>query len=107
MEKIEVIGASVDFFKSEDGKTTVYQFDTSRCSPPEPMINAMLGLKMLDNNSKLIMINHRAPMGLFPKIEQDFEYEVIDLENGTVKIVFTKKLDAKNVTDFTQNSCGG
>ena len=51
MEKIEVAGSSVDFFKSiEDGLTT-YHFDTSKCGPPEPMVNAMVGLQLLDENS--------------------------------------------------------
>ncbi len=34
--------------------------------PPEPMVNAMAGLRLLDNsNKKLIMINHKTPGGLF------------------------------------------
>jgi hypothetical protein len=109
MEKIEVTGSTVDFFKFQDGDITVFTFDTSACQPPEPMVNGMCGLKLLDKpNERLEMINHKAPMGLFPKIEADFNYEVIDLDdNGKVKVVFSKKEDAKNSTDFTQNSCSG
>lgn len=107
MEKIEVTGSSVEFFKSVQEDKTIYHFDTSKCAPPEPMVNAMAGLQLLDENSKLIMINHRAPMGLFPKIEQDFCYEITELENGNVEVVFTKKHNAKNSTDFSQNSCAG
>jgi hypothetical protein len=29
------------------------------------------------------------------------------LEDGRVKIVFKRKLNANNTTDFTQNSCSG
>ncbi len=109
MEKIEVTGSTVDFFKFVDGDTTVFTFDTSACQPPEPMVNAMCGLKLLSESTQRVeMVNHKAPMGLFPKIEADFDYEVIDLnDNGKVKVVFTKKADANNSTDFTQTSCSG
>lgn len=107
MKKIEALGATVDFFKIEEGESTIYQFDTSECAPPEPMVNAMAGLQLLKNeNEKLVMINHKAPMGLFPKIEADFDY-VINEEEGKTKIVFTKKSTSSNTTDFTQNSCHG
>ncbi|RXK13091.1 hypothetical protein CP965_04630 [Halarcobacter mediterraneus] len=107
MEKIEVQGASVDFFKSiEDGLTT-YHFDTSKCGPPEPMVNAMAGLQLLDENSQLIMINHKSPAGLFPKIEEEFTFFVEELENGLAKVVFRKKANSNEETDFTQTSCGG
>ncbi len=106
MSKIEVTGSTVDFFEKQEG---VFTFDTSSCQPPEPMVNAMCGLQLLkDSSQKLEMINHKAPMGLFPKIEADFDYEIIDLDdNGKVKVIFTKKEDAKDSTDFTQNSCSG
>lgn len=107
MEKIEVTGATVDFFKEIQDGVTVYQFDTSRCGPPEPMVNAMAGLQLLDKNAKLVMINHKAPGGLFPKIEADFDYEVTELDDGKVRVEFRKKSDAANITDFTQNSCSG
>jgi hypothetical protein len=71
------------------------------------MVNAMLGLQLLKNdNDKLIMINHKAPGGLFPKIENNFNYEVIDIEDGKVQVVFSNKNDSTGRTDFSQNSCG-
>jgi len=106
-EKIAVMGATVDFFKyNEDGVST-YQFDTSRCGPPDPMVNAMAGLQLLDENSQLVMINHKAPGGLFPKVEDEFNYEVQNLDNGFVKVIFTKKTGAKNSTEFGSTSCSG
>jgi len=109
MNKIEVTGATVDFFEFQEGDTKVYTFDTSSCQPPEPMVNGMCGLQLLTkSNQRLEMINHKAPLGLFPKIEADFNYEVIQIdENGKVKVIFTIKEDAKNSTDFTQTSCSG
>ena len=107
MEKIEVQGATVDFFKSiEDGLTT-YTFDTSKCGPPDPMVNAMLGLQLLDDKSQLVMINHHSPGGLFPKIQAEFDYVQHTSEDGQLKIVFTRKANAKASTDFSQNSCNG
>jgi len=108
MEKIEVTGSTVDFYKKEEEGSVVYTFDTSACQPPEPMVNAMCGLQLLENeNDRLEMINHKPPMGLFPKIEADYDYKIDDIEDGKVKITLTKKPDAKGTTDFTQNSCHG
>ena len=35
----------------------------------------MAGLQLIDENSQLVMINHKSPAGLFPKIEQDFDFK--------------------------------
>jgi len=107
MEKIEVMGSTVDFYKEIKDNLTTYQFDTSMCAPPEPMVNAMLGLQLLDKNSKLVMINHKSPAGLFPKIEQDFIFTEENLTDDKIKVTFTKKLNSNNTTDFSQTSCNG
>jgi uncharacterized protein (DUF2249 family) len=107
MQKIAVTGATVDFFKSEKEGITFYQFDTSKTPPPEPMVNAMAGLQLLDANARLVMINHKSPQGLFPKIEADFDYVVQELADGNVKVVFRKKAQSANSTDFSQTSCSG
>ena len=86
-KKIEVENSTVDFFEDED----YYYFDTSLTAPPEPMINALAGLKLLDGKKKLIMINHKIPMGLFPKIENDFNYEINEIEEEKIKVIFSKK----------------
>jgi hypothetical protein len=102
----EVEGATVDFYKKiEDGLCT-YIFDTSSCGPPDPMVNAMVGLQLLDNNSQLIMINHKEPKGLYPKIEQEFNYKTEDMENK-IKVIFTKKSTSIQSTDFSANTCSG
>ncbi len=107
MEKIEVTGSTVDFYKEVENGLTTYMFDTSRCGPPDPMVNAMAGLQLLDANSQLVMINHKSPGGLFPRIENDFDYTEQITEEGKSKVIFTKKANGKNTTDFTQNSCSG
>jgi uncharacterized protein (DUF2249 family) len=70
------------------------------------MINAMSGLQAISDDEKLVMINSKAPMGLFPKIENDFSFEVVELDNGLFKIIFTKKGDGAS-TNFNDQGCSG
>jgi len=57
-------------------------------------------------NDKVVMINHKAPGGLFEKLGADITYEVEDLPDGLVKVVF-RSVDADVETDLTQSSCHG
>jgi len=106
-KKIEVEGATVDFFElAKDGVSTYY-FDTSAEGPPHPMVNAMSGLKLIKNtNNTLVMINHKAPGGLFAKLDADVAHEVEDIEGGLVKVTF-KSVDAGVDSDLTQTACHG
>ncbi len=105
-QKIEVTGATVDFYTYMQDNNTIYQFDTSMTGPPEPMVNAMAGLKLLDSsNKKLVMINHKAPGGLFSKIGNNFTHIVQDIENGNVKVVFSYIDGASEKADLSDNSC--
>ncbi|MFZ9659844.1 MAG: hypothetical protein ACO29X_04765 [Arcobacteraceae bacterium] len=105
-QEIILEGATVPFYKETINDILTYVFDSSRCGHPEPMINAMIGLQTIKNNEKLIMINSKAPAGLFPKVENDFNYEIEELENGTFQITFTKQGDGSS-TDFSDRGCGG
>ncbi len=107
-QKVEVPGATVDFYKFERDGVTYYAFDTSRCGPPEPMVNAMAGLKLVDSpNVKLIMINHKKPMGLLNKIGENYDIEIQELDDGRVKLVFGYKEGASEKADLSDNSCHG
>ena len=103
-KQINVEGATVPFFKDE----TAYYFDSSLTGPPEPMVNAMIGLQLIDDNLKLVMINHKAPMGLFPKIQDSFKYEIVELPNDTVAVTFIRKtntsVDLKNIDTACQGT---
>jgi len=107
-QKIEVEGATVDFYKlSKDGQSTYY-FDTSKEGPPHPMVNAMSGLALIKGtNDTLVMINHKTPGGLFAKLEHDVAHEIEELDDGLVKVVFHYNHDAVNESDLTQTSCAG
>ncbi len=108
MHKIEVDGATVDFFTFEKDGITYYQFDTSLCGPPEPMVNAMAGLKLIDApNKKLIMINHKKPMGLLNKIGENYEIETEELPDGNVKLTFSYKAGASEKANLEDASCHG
>jgi len=104
---IEVSGSTVDFYEVNNSDEISYYFDTSECMPPEPMINAMAGLQILKENNKLIMINHKPPMGLFPRIQKDFNYEIIECKDGIHLVIFSLKKGTTNQTDFSQTSCNG
>ncbi|NQY54415.1 MAG: hypothetical protein HRT42_12690 [Campylobacteraceae bacterium] len=107
-KKIELSDASVDFYEFIQDGLRCYYFDSSECGPPEPMVNAMLGLQLLkENNHRLIMMNHKAPGGLFPRIQNDFSYEIFDLEDGRAQIVFSLKNQSPSKTDFSANTCAG
>ena len=105
--KIEVEGATVDFFKLAKDGQSIYYFDTSKEGPPHPMVNAMSGLKLIKNtNDKLVMINHKMPGGLFGKLESDVSHVAQDLEGGLVQVTFSN-VDAGVNSDLNQTSCHG
>ena len=107
-EPIDVPGATVPFFTYKEGETQVYEFDTSKCGPPEPMVNAMAGLKLIDGpDKKLVMINHKKPMGLLNKIGENYEIADEALPDGRVKLVFTYKPGASEAANLDDSHCEG
>lgn len=106
--KMRLDNASIDFFEFTQEGLTYYYFDSSFNSAPEPMINAMIGLHLLENSTKrLIMINHSIPNGLFPKIQENFEYEIEELKDGNFQILFKHKRGSQPQTNFQDNHCSG
>lgn len=107
-EEIEVEGATLPFFTYKNGESEVYEFDSSRCGPPEPMVNAMAGLKLLDSPSKkLVMINHTKPLGLLEKVRENYEIETEELDDGRVKLTFSYLEGQSESANLTQTSCHG
>lgn len=94
-EEIKVEGSTVPFYKKqldEDNINELIGFDTTKCVPPEPMINALVALNLVkDKTTKVIMINHRYPVALIPKVGDSFEMKSEDLNGGAVKIEFILK----------------
>lgn len=107
-ESFEATGASVPFYKITLNGINYIGFDTTKCSPPEPMVNAMIALNFIkDNKTRAIMINHKFPSGLIPKIENQFSYEKEELLDGSVKIEFILKDESLSKSYNSNVSCGG
>lgn len=99
-------GATVAFYKTTDGEYTLIGFDSRECVPPGPMVNAMVALNLInDKKTKVVMINHRFPVGLIPKIEAGFTYEQSELEDGGIKLVFSPK-DGEELLKFDASQMG-
>lgn len=90
-ENIYVKKSTVQFLKYFKKKKTYYIFDTSLCTQPEPMINALRGISLLNENSKLLMINHSIPLGLFLRIKNQIKYKVKKLNKDKYLIIFKIK----------------
>jgi len=107
-EALEVMGATVPFFTYTVEDTQYFEFDTSKCGPPDPMVNAMAGLKLIDSaNKKLVMINHKFPGGLMGKIGENYTHEKEEMSDGNVKIIFSYIAGESEKADLTKNSCDG
>ncbi|MFA7354267.1 MAG: hypothetical protein WCZ70_06555 [Sulfurimonadaceae bacterium] len=99
--KVDVAGATVDFFKLEKDGQSTYYFDTSKCGPPEPMVNAVSGLKLIKGtNDKLVMINHKTPGGLFAKLQDDISHEIEETPSGLVKVIFSSNNSSSSDTNL-------
>ncbi len=107
-EALEVMGATVPFFTYTIEETQYFEFDTSKCGPPDPMVNAMAGLKLIDcSDKKLVMINHKYPGGLIGKIGENYSHTKEELADGNVKLVFSYIAGESEKADLSKNSCDG
>jgi len=90
-ELVTVPMATLEFYKYEEDGLTFYEFDARECQPPEPMVNAMHGLKMLESkNDRLVGMFFHEPVPLFAHTATSFFHESIELESGDFKIIFKR-----------------
>ncbi|KEA46538.1 hypothetical protein CR66_01450 [Campylobacter mucosalis] len=107
-QSFELDGATIKFYKTQTDGINYIGFDSRACVPPEPMVNAMLALNLVkDQNTKVVMINHKFPAGLIPKIEPNFNIERENLDGEQVKLTFSLKDNANPVNLDTKNTCHG
>lgn len=107
-KEIHIENTTVPFVSFTEGEIEYIGFDTSSCIPPEPMVNAMVALEKLTNPQiKIIMINHRSPVGLLAKIQSFYDIDVSELEGGKLKLVFSYKEGASEQADLSQKHCAG
>ena len=106
-KEIEVMGATVPFFTYTIGEDQYLEFDVSKCGPPDPMVNAISGLDFVDApHKKLVMINHKKPLGLLDKISENYDISIENLEDGRVKLIFAYKADESEKANLDDISCG-
>lgn len=107
-KEIKVEGQTVPFYEYKINDTTYIEFDTSRCGPPEPMVNAMLAVGLIkDKNTKVIMVNHKSPAGLLPKINANYNIEEGTTEDGKAKLIFSYKEGMSEKANLSDKSCNG
>jgi len=106
-KEIQVEGATVPFYEYKDEEGRVIEFDSSKCGPPEPMVNAMTALKFIDKDTRVIMINHKMPMGLLNKIEENYDIEKEELSDGNVKLTFRYRPGESEKANLEDASCSG
>ncbi len=91
-KRIDLPGATLPFYKYIEEGITCFEFDSTRSDPPIPMVNAMRGLGLLkDTNDRLVMINMQEPTALYPRIADEFSWDITVLENGDMRIEFRMK----------------
>ncbi|MDD5156925.1 hypothetical protein [Sulfurimonas sp.] len=88
-ELIAVPRATLDFYKYEEDGLTFYEYNATKCQPPEPMVNTMVGLSLLnDKNDRLVGIFFHEPFPLYSKIPLTISHEAVELESGDFRITF-------------------
>lgn len=88
---VEVPRATLDFYKYEKDGLVFYEFDATECSPPEPMVNAVIGLSMLKNKEdRVVGIFFHEPIPLYERVSSEFTHEAKELENGDYKVIFKR-----------------
>lgn len=105
---LHVDNTTVPFFSYVQEGIEYISFDTSLCVPPEPMVNAMIALELLDSpHKKVVMINHRSPIGLLAKVQSFYDIDVTELEGGKLKLIFSYKEGMSDKVDLSQKQCAG
>ena len=105
---LHVENTTVPFFSYVQDGIEYISFDTSMCVPPEPMVNAMIALELLDSaQKKVVMINHRSPVGLLAKVQSFYDIAVTELEGGKLQLIFSYKEGVSDNVDLSQKQCAG
>ena len=68
------------------------------------MIKALLAINFGVKNTQIVMVNHKFPAGLIPKIEKSFDVGREDLEGGAVKMTFSLK-EGASIENIDNSLC--
>lgn len=107
-ERFSIENSSLDFYRLNEDGVEYIGFDCRKCVPPEPMVNAMLALNLVkDKTIKVVMINHKFPAGLIPKVEGNFNIERENLQGDEVKLTFSLKDGKEPINLDHTKTCHG
>ena len=88
-ELIEVPRATLDFYKYEEDGLNFYEFDATKCQPPEPMVNTMCGLALLvSKDDRLVGKFFHEPFPLYDRIPLTISHEAKELDSGDFRVIF-------------------
>ena len=91
-ELIVVPRATLDIYNYQKDGLNIYEFNATECSPPEPMVNTIVVLEMLQNeNDRLIVTFFHEPHPLYERLEETFSHDSKELDNGNIEVTFEKK----------------
>ena len=91
-EKIEVPRATLDIYTYEKDGLRFFEFDATKCEPPEPMVNTMVCLSLIENkNDRLLGKFFHEPAPLYDKVGNKFSHSATELESGDFEITFALK----------------
>lgn len=107
-QPIAIEGATLPFNSYQQDGRTVIEFDSTGCSCPIPMVNAMAGLRhVAAHGGTLSMLNGIEPQGLYERIEGHFTWVVRPEGEKQVRICFTPVAGRAGELDFGNNRCRG
>jgi len=91
-ELITVARATLDIYNYQENGLNIYEFDATECSPPEPMVNTIVTLEMLQNkNDRLKVLFFHEPAPLYERVAHTFSHESEELESGDILVTFKRK----------------
>jgi uncharacterized protein (DUF2249 family) len=91
-ELVVVPRATLDIYKYKENGCTIYEFDATECSPPEPMVNTIVTLEMLQNEDDRLKVTFfHEPQPLFERVSALYSYESQEQEGGDFLVTFKKR----------------
>ncbi len=86
---LEVPGATLPFYTYEKDGLNYFEFDATKCESPEPMINTMRGLTLLQTSKdRVVGLYFHEPFPLYARIPLTIEHDAVELESGDFRITF-------------------
>jgi len=70
---------------------TIQEIDVTLMEPPEPMMNILSAIELLNNNEMILVHHKRIPQFLFPELEErNFKWAIKEFTDNDVKLLIYK-----------------